>query len=190
VAVAKLLMVSGARQIVLCDREGAIYEGRAGLNPEKAMMAAQTNRDRLCGDVNKVLAGQDVFIGVSARDVVTADAVKSMNKNAIVFAMANPDPEIRPELIADLAAVIATGRSDYPNQINNVLCFPGMFKGAFAARAADITQEMCLAAARAIASCVPAPTKDVIIPSVFDKNVAASVAAAVAEAWRKNGHSD
>lgn len=180
-AIAKLLMVSGARQIVLCDREGAIYEGRAGLNPEKAQIAKLTNRTQLRGSVNEVLAGQDVFIGVSAKDVLTVEAVKSMNKDAIVFAMSNPDPEIRPELIADIAAVIATGRSDYPNQINNVLCFPGMFKGAFAARATDITQEMCLAAARAIAGCVPRPARGQIIPSVFDKNVAENVAKAVAE---------
>ncbi|MDR1323760.1 MAG: NADP-dependent malic enzyme [Candidatus Margulisbacteria bacterium] len=187
IAIARLLLTSGARQIVLCDREGAIYEGRAGLNPEKTLLAARTNKEKLSGDVNKILAGQDVFIGVSAKDVLTVAAVQSMNKNSIVFAMANPDPEIRPELIADSAAVIATGRSDYPNQINNVLCFPGLFKGAFAARATDITQEMCLAAARAIAACVAEKDllRDNIIPSVFNKNVAESVADAVAEAWNK-----
>ncbi|GBR76733.1 malic enzyme SfcA [Candidatus Termititenax persephonae] len=186
-AIAKLLLAFGARQIVLCDREGAIYEGRAGLNPEKTLMAALTNQEKLSGSVNKILSGQDVFIGVSTKDVLTAAAVRDMNKDSIVFAMANPDPEIRPELIADSAAVIATGRSDYPNQINNVLCFPGMFKGAFAARATDITQEMCLAAARAIAACVAEKDlrKDNIIPSVFDKNVAENVAAAVAEAWAR-----
>ncbi|MDR1453622.1 MAG: NADP-dependent malic enzyme [Candidatus Margulisbacteria bacterium] len=184
-AVARLLLASGARQIVLCDREGAIYAGRAGLNSEKTLLAALTNSEKLSGSVNKILAGQDVFIGVSAKDVLTATAVQSMNKNAVVFAMANPDPEIRPELIADSAAVIATGRSDYPNQINNVLCFPGMFKGAFAARATDITREMCLAAARAIAACVAEKDlrRDNIIPSVFDKNVASNVADAVAAAW-------
>jgi malate dehydrogenase (oxaloacetate-decarboxylating) len=186
-AVARLLLTSGARHIVLCDREGAIYEGRAGLNPEKTLLAALTNKEKLSGDVNKILAGQDVFIGVSTKDVLTAAAVQSMNKDPIVFAMANPDPEIKPELIADSAAVIATGRSDYPNQINNVLCFPGMFKGAFAARATDITRKMCLAAARAIAACVAEKdlSKDNIIPSVFDKNVAENVAAAVAEAWKR-----
>ncbi|MDR1114247.1 MAG: NADP-dependent malic enzyme, partial [Candidatus Margulisbacteria bacterium] len=181
IAIARLLLTSGARQIVLCDREGAIYEGRAGLNPEKTLLAALTNKEKLSGDVNKILAGQDVFIGVSAKDVLTVAAVQSMNKNSIVFAMANPDPEIRPELITDSAAVIATGRSDYPHQINNVLCFPGLFNGAFAARATDITQAMCLAAARAIAACVTEKDlrRDNIIPSVFDKNVAESVADAV-----------
>ncbi|MDR1997369.1 MAG: NADP-dependent malic enzyme [Candidatus Margulisbacteria bacterium] len=192
VAIARLLLTFGARQITLCDREGAIYAGRAGLNPEKTVMAGLTNQEKLSGPVHEILAGQDVFIGVSARDVLTPAAVESMNEGSIVFAMANPDPEIRPELIAGAAAVIATGRSDYPNQINNVLCFPGMFKGAFAARATDITQAMCLAAARAIADCVAAKDlrPDNIIPSVFDKNVAEHVAQAVAEAWRKYGKSD
>ena len=187
IAIAELLFAEGAQHITLCDHEGAIYEGRKGLNPEKTIMAALTNKDHLYGDVNKVLAGQDVFIGVSVKDVVNADAVKSMNKDAIVFAMANPDPEIKPELITGIAAVVATGRSDYPNQINNVLCFPGIFKGAFMAQAEDITRSMCLAAAKAIADRVPAPTKEHIIPSVFDKNVAENVAKAVADAWTKYG---
>jgi malate dehydrogenase (oxaloacetate-decarboxylating) len=189
IAVARLLLASGAGYITLCDREGAIHAGRAGLNPEKMLIAALTNQAGLRGGVNEILAGQDVFIGVSVKDALTAAAVKTMNKDPIVFAMANPDPEIRPELIVDTAAVIATGRSDYPNQINNVLCFPGMFKGAFAARATDITQEMCLAAARAIAACVAENdlSRNNIIPSVFDKNVAEGVAGAVAEAWQKYG---
>jgi malate dehydrogenase (oxaloacetate-decarboxylating) len=153
-------------------------------------MAKITNLERLHGDVNKVLKNQDVFIGVSAKDCVTREAVVAMNTQPIVFAMANPDPEIRPELIQDVAAIIATGRSDYPNQINNVLCFPGLFRGALDAGAAKITQNMCLAAATAIAAGVTAeelsPTK--IIPSIFKKEVSRSVAIAVAAAWKAHVH--
>lgn len=186
IAITRLLLSAGARYITLCDTHGAIYEGRDELNPEKEVMAKITNLERLHGNVNTVLKGQDVFIGVSAKDCVTREAISSMASKAIVFAMANPDPEIRPELIQDIAAIVATGRSDYPNQINNVLCFPGLFRGALDAGATEITREMCLAAAQAIAAGVTpeelSSTK--IIPSIFKKEVSLNVAKAVASAWK------
>lgn len=186
IAIAKLLFAYGAKNITLCDRQGAIYAGRPEQNSEKEAMAKITNLEKRAGDINKILAGQDVFIGVSSKDCVTPEAVKTMNKDAIVFAMANPDPEINPELIQGIAKVIATGRSDYPNQINNVLCFPGLFRGALDAGATKITQEMCLAAARAIASNVSTKElkTDFIIPSVFNKKVSKKVAEAVTKAWQ------
>lgn len=186
IAIAKLLFAYGAKHITLCDRQGAIYVGRPEQNPEKEEMAKITNLEKRAGDINKVLAGQDIFIGVSSKDCVSPEAVKTMSKDAIVFAMANPDPEIKPELIEGIAKVIATGRSDYPNQINNVLCFPGLFRGALDAGATKITQEMCLAAAKAIAENVSAKElkPDFIIPSVFNKKVAKKVAEAVMRSWK------
>ena len=179
VAVSKILMDAGVVNVVGVDRQGAVYDGRSGLNSSKQWFAENTNPDGLQGTISQVIAGADVFIGLSGPDLLTVEDVKSMAKDAIVFAMANPNPEIRPELIKDIAAVIATGRSDFPNQINNVLAFPGVFRGAFDAQAKRITENMKVAAARAIASVVGDDLRpDFIIPSVFDTRVAAVVAEA------------
>jgi len=189
-SIVKLLMASGLKQVILCDRSGAIYEGRANLNRYKAELAAVTNRDFRQGTLADVLAGADVFIGVSAPGVLTGDMVRTMAPDPIVFACANPTPEILPdEALAAGAAVVATGRSDFPNQINNVLAFPGIFRGALDVRASDINDEMKVAAAWAIADLVDAGTlqSDAIIPSAFDDRVGPAVAAAVAAAARKSG---
>jgi len=190
IAIIKLLIALGLKNVVMCDRSGAIYEGRDGLNPVKEEMAAITNRDKKSGSLADVLKGADVFIGVSAPNCVTPEMVKSMNKDPILFPMANPTPEIMPDLAKSAgAAVVGTGRSDFPNQINNVLAFPGIFRGALDVRASDINDEMKIAAAYAIASFVTADklSADYIIPSALDRNVAAAVAKAVAEAARKSG---
>jgi malate dehydrogenase (oxaloacetate-decarboxylating) len=189
IAVAKMLLEAGVVDIIGADRYGAIYDGRANLNPAKEWLAANTNPHRKTGSLGEVMAGADVFLGVSAPGLVTADDVKSMATDPIVFAMANPTPEILPEEIEGLAAVIATGRSDYPNQINNVLAFPGIFRGALDARASDVTEGMKLAAAQAIANSVPAEelAADFIIPSVFDKSVPLRVAEAVRAAAVADG---
>jgi malate dehydrogenase (oxaloacetate-decarboxylating) len=190
IAIIKLLIALGLKDVVMCDRNGAIYEGRDGLNPVKEEMAAITNRDKKSGSLAEVLKGSDVFIGVSAPNCVTPEMVKSMNKNPILFPMANPTPEIMPDLAKSAgAAVVGTGRSDFPNQINNVLAFPGIFRGALDVRASDINDEMKIAAAYAIASFVTEDklSPDYIIPSALDRNVAAAVAKAVAEAARKSG---
>ena len=190
IAIIKLLIALGLKNVVMCDRSGAIYEGRDGLNPVKEEMAAITNRDKKSGSLADVLKGADVFIGVSAPNCVTPEMVKSMNKDPILFPMANPTPEIMPDLAKSAgAAVVGTGRSDFPNQINNVLAFPGIFRGALDVRASDINDEMKIAAAYAIASFVTADklSPDYIIPSALDRNVAAAVAKAVAEAARKSG---
>jgi len=189
-SIVKLLMASGLKQVILCDRSGAIYEGRANLNRYKAELAAVTNRDFKQGTLADVLAGADVFIGVSAPGVLTGDMVRTMAPDPIVFACANPTPEIMPdEALAAGAAVVATGRSDFPNQINNVLAFPGIFRGALDVRASDINDEMKVAAAWAIADLVDTSTlqSDAIIPSTFDDRVGPAVAAAVATAARKSG---
>ncbi|MDD4139435.1 MAG: NAD-dependent malic enzyme [Eubacteriales bacterium] len=189
-SIVKLLMASGLKQVILCDRSGAIYEGRANLNRYKAELAAVTNRDFKQGTLADVLAGADVFIGVSAPGVLTGDMVRTMAPDPIVFACANPTPEIMPdEALAAGAAVVATGRSDFPNQINNVLAFPGIFRGALDVRASDINDEMKVAAAWAIADLVDTSTlqSDAIIPSAFDDRVGPAVAAAVAAAARKSG---
>ncbi len=189
-SIVKLLMASGLKQVILCDRSGAIYEGRANLNRYKAELAAVTNRDFRQGSLADVLAGADVFIGVSAPGVLTGDMVRTMAPDPIVFACANPTPEIMPdEALAAGAAVVATGRSDFPNQINNVLAFPGIFRGALDVRASDINDEMKVAAAWAIADLVDTSTlqSDAIIPSAFDDRVGPAVAAAVAAAARKSG---
>ena len=190
IAIIKLLIALGLKDVIMCDRHGAIYEGREGLNTEKQEMAAITNRSKRSGSLADMLKGADVFIGVSAPNCVTEEMVKSMNKDPILFPMANPTPEIMPDLALKAgAAVVGTGRSDFPNQINNVLAFPGIFRGALDVRASDINDEMKIAAAYAIAGFVTddklAP--DYIIPSALDRNVASAVAKAVAEAARKTG---
>ena len=190
VAIIRLLMGVGLTDVVMCDRKGAIYQGRDGLNEVKAEMAAISNRHMKMGSLAEVLRGADVFIGVSGPGLVTPDMVGSMAKGAIVFPMANPDPEIMPQAALDAgAAVVGTGRSDFPNQINNVLAFPGIFRGALDVRAADINDAMKIAAAHAIASMVP-PERlgpDFIIPDALDRGVSAAVAAAVAAAARESG---
>ena len=190
IAIIKLLISMGLKNVIMCDRTGAIYTGRNNLNAEKEEIATITNQEKLSGSLAEVLVGADVFIGVSAPDCVTTEMVKSMNTNPIIFAMANPDPEIMPDLAKMAgAAIIGTGRSDFPNQINNVLAFPGLFKGALAVRAKDINDEMKIAAATAIANYIPSEelTADYIIPSPLDKNVAAVVAKSVAQAARDSG---
>ena len=190
VAIIRLLLALGLGDVVMCDREGAIYEGRPGLNPVKREMAAATNRKKKSGGLADVLKGADVFIGVSAPNCVTPEMVKGMNKDPILFPMANPTPEIMPDLaLAAGAAVVGTGRSDFPNQINNVLAFPGIFRGALDVRASDINDEMKIAAAHAIAGYLPEGElrPDRIIPSALDRGVAAAVAKAVSDAARKSG---
>lgn len=191
IAICRLLLRAGFADITLCDRSGAIYEGRArGMNPVKEEMARRTNRARRQGSLAEVLVGADVFIGVSAPGVVTADMVRTMNRDAVVFACANPTPEIFPdEAKAGGASVVATGRSDYPNQINNVLAFPGIFRGAFDVRAREINEEMKMAAAAALAGLISEEERsaDYIIPAAFDPRVGQAVAQAVAQAARDTG---
>ena len=189
IAITKLLLSAGFKDITMCDRKGAIYKGREGLNWIKAEMAEVTNLDHKAGSLADMLVGADVFIGVSAPNTVTTEMVKTMNKDAIIFACANPTPEIFPDAAkAGGAKVISTGRSDYPNQINNVLVFPGIFRGAFDVRASDINEEMKVAAAEALAALVGDQlSEDYIIPAAFDPRVGSAVAKAVAEAARKSG---
>lgn len=189
-AVVKLLAGAGVRNIIMCDRSGAIYSGRPGLNLAKAEIAAMTNPGMKQGSLAEVIKGADVFIGVSAPGLLTRDMVRSMNKDSIIFACANPVPEILPdEAKAAGAAVVSTGRSDYPNQVNNVLAFPGIFRGALDARARDINEEMKLAAAEAIASLVSDEelSADYILPLAFDPRVREAVASAVYKAARDSG---
>ncbi|MGZ8694447.1 MAG: malic enzyme-like NAD(P)-binding protein [Gaiellaceae bacterium] len=182
-AVTKILLSAGAKRIVGCDEDGALYAGRPGLSPAKAEYARLTNAEGESGTADEMLEGADVFIGVSVPGAVTRTGIARMAPDAIVFTLANPRPEIDPEEIEDLATVIATGRSDYPNQINNVLAFPGVFRGALDVRASAITKEMELAAAHALAEVIPPEqlSADYIVPSVFDRSVAPLIAAAVAE---------
>ena len=189
ISITKLLLSAGAKSITLCDRKGAIYAGRDGLNWIKEEMAQVTNPARQSGSLADVLAGADVFIGVSAPNSVTTDMVKTMNRDAIVFACANPTPEIFPDdAKAGGAAVVSTGRSDYPNQINNVLAFPGIFRGALDARASDINDAMKIAAAHALADLVGDDlSADYIIPAAFDPRVKDAVAAAVKQAAYDSG---
>ena len=189
IAITKLLLSAGFRDITMCDRKGAIYKGREGLNWIKTEMAEVTNLSRKAGTLADILVGADVFIGVSAPNTVTTEMVKTMNKDAIIFACANPTPEIFPDAAkAGGARVISTGRSDYPNQINNVLAFPGIFRGAFDVRASDINEAMKVAAAEALAGLVGDElSEDYIIPAAFDPRVGPAVAKAVAEAARKSG---
>ncbi|MBS5567013.1 MAG: NAD-dependent malic enzyme [Firmicutes bacterium] len=189
IAITKLLLSAGFKDITMCDRKGAIYQGREGLNWIKTEMAEATNLSRKAGTLADMLVGADVFIGVSAPNTVTTEMVKTMNKDAIIFACANPTPEIFPDAAkAGGARVVSTGRSDYPNQINNVLAFPGIFRGAFDVRASDINEEMKVAAAEALAGLVGDElSEDYIIPAAFDPRVGPAVAKAVAEAARRSG---
>lgn len=191
ISITKLLLADGFDNVILCDRSGAIYKGRtSGMNWIKEEMAEVTNTSGIKGSLADVLVGADVFIGVSAPGVLTTDMVKTMNKDAIVFACANPTPEIFPdEAKAGGARVISTGRSDFPNQINNVLAFPGIFRGTFDVRASDINDEMKLAAAYALSGLISDDelNEEYIIPAAFDKRVGPAVAKAVAEAARKSG---
>ncbi len=190
IAIVRLLLSAGFRNIVMTDRSGAIYQGRSGLNWVKEEMAQVTNLSRQTGNLAEVIQGADVFIGVSAPGTLTVEMVQSMAKDAIVFACANPTPEIFPEdAKRGGAAVVSTGRSDYPNQINNVLAFPGIFRGAFDVRASDINEEMKMAAAQALADLVSPEelSADYIIPAAFDHRVGPAVAAAVAKAARESG---
>lgn len=192
IAIIKLLIASGlnSENVILCDRKGAIYKGREGLNKEKEEMAEITNKNCQKGSLADVLVGADVFLGISAPGCVTPEMVKSMNKDPIIFPMANPIPEIMPDLAYEAgAAVVGTGRSDFPNQINNVLAFPGIFRGALDVRASDINDAMKIAAAKAIADYVTPEklNKDYIIPSAFEEGIAQAVAKAVAQAARDSG---
>ena len=190
IAITKLLLSAGAKDVTLCDRKGAIYAGRTeGMNPVKEEIAQVTNPAKQAGSLADVLAGADVFIGVSAPGAVTTDMVRTMNRDAVIFACANPTPEIFPDdAKAGGAAVVATGRSDYPNQINNVLAFPGIFRGALDARASDINDAMKIAAAEALAGLVGDDlSADYIIPAAFDPRVKDAVASAVAQAARDSG---
>ena len=191
IAISKLLISAGAKNIILCDREGAIYAGRpTNMNPIKDEMAKITNPEKVKGTLKNAIKDADVFIGVSAPGVLTTEMVKTMRRDAVIFACANPTPEIMPEdAKAAGAAVIATGRSDYPNQINNVLAFPGVFKGAFKVRASDINEEMKLAAAKALAKLVSDQelSAEYIMPAAFDPRVSDAVAEAVADAAKKTG---
>ena len=190
IAIVKLLLSAGFKNVAMCDRKGAIYKGREGLNWIKEEMAEVTNLEHKSGSLAEMLVGADVFIGVSAPGTVTTEMVKAMNRDAIVFACANPTPEIFPDdAKAGGAKVVSTGRSDYPNQINNVLAFPGIFRGAFDVRARDINEEMKMAAAHALAELISDDelSADYIIPKAFDHRVGPAVAKAVAEAARKSG---
>ena len=190
ISITKLLLSAGAKDITLCDRKGAIYEGRDGLNWIKEEMAQITNSANRSGSLSEMLVGADVFIGVSAPGMVTTEMVKTMNKDAIVFACANPTPEIFPDdAKAGGAAVVSTGRSDFPNQINNVLAFPGIFRGALDARASDINDAMKIAAAHALADLISDEelSADYIIPAAFDPRVKDAVAAAVKQAAYDSG---
>ncbi|MCC8075361.1 MAG: NADP-dependent malic enzyme [Clostridiales bacterium] len=190
IAIIKLLLARGLKDVIMCDRRGAIYQGREGLNAAKEEIAAVTNMEKRSGSLGEMLKGADVFIGVSAPGMVTEEMVRSMNPGAILFPMANPTPEIMPDLAkAAGAAVVGTGRSDFPNQINNVLAFPGIFRGTFDVRASDINDAMKIAAAEALASLVPEDklSPDYILPYAFDEAVRPAVAAAVAKAARESG---
>ena len=189
IAVTRTLQAAGVRNVVGCDREGAVYRGRPGLTDVKTLYAADTNPDDIRGTADDALEGADVYIGLSQPGAVTAAGVARMAPDSIVFAMANPTPEILPEEIAEHVAVIATGRSDYPNQINNVLAFPGIFRGALDVRATTITERMEVAAGHAIAAAISADelASDYIIPSVFNRDIVPAVAAAVARAAEEDG---
>ena len=190
IAIVKLLLSAGFENVIMTDRSGAIYEGRDGLNWIKAEMAQVTNKEKVAGSLADVIKGADVFIGVSAPGTMTTEMVKTMAPDAIIFACANPTPEIFPDdAKAGGARVIATGRSDFPNQINNVLAFPGIFRGTFDVRASDINEEMKMAAAQALADLISDEelNEDYIIPAAFDERVGPAVAKAVAEAARRSG---
>ena len=190
IAIIKLLMAMGLKNVIMTDRNGAIYKGREGLNPIKEEMAAITNFNMEKGSLDDVIKGADIFIGVSAPGTLTKDMVKSMAKDAIIFACANPTPEIFPDEAKEAGArVVSTGRSDFPNQVNNVLCFPGIFRGALDVRASEINDEMKIAAAKAIAGLVSDEelNEEYILPKAFDSRVKDAVATATAEAAKKTG---
>ena len=190
IAITKLIMSAGVKHVIMCDRKGAIYKGRDGLNWIKEEMAEVTNLEKRQGSLADMLVGADVFIGVSGPGTVTTDMVRSMARDAIVFACANPTPEIFPDdAKAGGARIVSTGRSDFPNQINNVLAFPGIFRGTFDVRASDINEEMKMAAAHALADLISDDelNENYIIPKAFDKRVGPAVAKAVAEAARRSG---
>ena len=190
IAIVKMLLSAGFTNITMCDKQGALYEGCPGMNWAQAEMAKRTNPEQTGGTLAEKLVGADVFIGTSAPNLVTTEMIKTMNRDAIVFACANPTPEIFPEAAkAGGAKVVSTGRSDYPNQVNNVLAFPGIFRGAFDVRARDINEEMKMAAAMAIAELISDEelNEDYIIPGALDPRVGAAVAKAVAEAARRTG---
>ena len=189
-AIIRLLISLGLKKVIMCDSKGAIYEGREGLNAEKADIARLTNLEKKQGKLADVIKGADVFIGVSAPGALTKEMVSTMAKDAIIFACANPTPEIFPEEAkAGGAAVVATGRSDFPNQVNNVLAFPGIFRGALDVLASDINDEMKIAAAYALADLVTADElcADYVLPAAFDPRVGPAVAKAVAQAARDSG---
>ncbi|OJU16388.1 MAG: NAD-dependent malic enzyme [Clostridiales bacterium 43-6] len=190
IAVTRLLMALGLKEVILCDRKGAIYEGRDGLNEEKELMAKITNKEKKAGSLSEMLVGADVVFGLSGPGLISKEMIASMNKDPMVFVMSNPTPEIMPnEALEAGAAVVGTGRSDFPNQINNVLAFPGVFRGALDVRASDINDEMKVAAAYAIANLIEEKdlTPEYIIPAPFDERVAPAVAEAVAKAARDTG---
>ena len=188
-ACANIILAEGATNVIVCDIKGALYSGRPDLDPERAALAERTNPRREQGTADELLAGADVYLGLSAPGAVSAAAVRTMASGAVVFAMANPTPEVQPEDVSDHVRIMATGRSDYPNQINNVLAFPGVFRGALDVRATTINEEMKLAAARAIAAIVSDDELDAdyIIPSAFNRDVAPAVAEQVAEAAERSG---
>ena len=188
-ACTKMMQALGITNIIGFDRSGALYDGRDNMNDSKKEYAASTNPQKLKGSIHDVIEGADLFVGLSGPNIITSDDVKKMADKAIVFAMSNPTPEIMPEDAAPYAAVVGTGRSDYPNQINNVLCFPGIFHGALRCHASDINEEMKMAAAQAIADSIPdeALVADYIIPSVFDKSVVRNVSNAVRKAAVETG---
>jgi malate dehydrogenase (oxaloacetate-decarboxylating) len=188
-AIANLIVAVGVRNVVVCDRTGAIYRGRGGLNSLKDELVETTNPENLKGSLSDVIRGADLFIGVSSKDALSVADVQSMAADPIVFALANPDPEIRPELVAGKVKIMATGRSDYPNQINNVLCFPGLFRGLLDVRAREVNQEMKIAAAKAIAGTITDSDLAIeyIVPSVFDRRVAVAVSQAVAQTAIETG---
>lgn len=189
-AIAKLLMTLGLHDVILCDRTGAIYEGRDGLNPAKKEIAKVTNRGMVKGGLEEAIKGTDVFIGVSAPGVLTQEMIKTMQPDPVIMAMANPTPEIMPDLAKEAgASIVCTGRSDFPNQVNNVLAFPGIFRGALDVRASQITENMKIAAAYALAGLVDDDklNPEYILPYAFDERVKDTVATAVAEAARKDG---
>jgi malate dehydrogenase (oxaloacetate-decarboxylating) len=189
VACTEIMLAQGFGDVIVCNRDGAMCAGQEGLDPIRADLAERTNKRNARGTANEVLAGADVVLGLSGPGAFTAAAVRTMAPGAIVFAMANPVPEVQPEEVREDVAVMATGRSDYPNQINNVLAFPGVFKGALEVRARTINEEMKLAAAQAIAGVITADElhEDYIVPSVFNRRVAESVAEAVAAAAVASG---
>jgi malate dehydrogenase (oxaloacetate-decarboxylating) len=188
-ACARILLSAGVKNIIGCDSKGVVHPNREDLSPMERWVAENTNPERLTGELSDVIVGADFFLGLSVPDVLTVEHLDSMAENPIVFAMANPDPEIAPEVAEGHVRIMATGRSDYPNQINNLLAFPGLFRGALDSRAREINEEMKLAAAHALAEVIPEEdlSEDYVIPNVFDERIVSDVAKAVQEAARESG---